>query len=134
MLFVLLLLAIVLFVLLLLAVVLFVLLLLAIVLFVLLRYTDSDYPFGIFKLFFEKNCNSLVFFSHLWAERLLAHIMEPRWTKHWMFKIVLGQYSDEEYNKEMNALFVKLHLLDPQTVIPAFQFLLNQRGKLYVLY
>jgi hypothetical protein len=32
---------------------LFVLLLLAIVLFVLLRYTDSDYPFGIFKLFIQ---------------------------------------------------------------------------------
>ena len=31
----------------------FVLFLLAIVLSVLLRYTDSDYPFGIFKLFFE---------------------------------------------------------------------------------
>ena len=29
----------------------FVLFLLAIVLYVLLRYTDSDYPFGIFKLF-----------------------------------------------------------------------------------
>jgi hypothetical protein len=28
--------------------------LLAIVLFVLLRYTDSDYPFGIFKLFLRK--------------------------------------------------------------------------------
>jgi hypothetical protein len=47
---VLLLLAIVLSVLLLLAIVLSVLLLLAIVLSVLLRYTDSDYPFGIFKL------------------------------------------------------------------------------------
>ena len=39
-------------VLLLLAIVLSVLLLLTIVLSVLLRYTDSDYPFGIFKLFF----------------------------------------------------------------------------------
>jgi hypothetical protein len=47
---VLLLLAIVLSVLLLLAIVLSVLLLLAIVLSV-LRFTDSDYPFGIFKLF-----------------------------------------------------------------------------------
>ena len=33
---------------------LFVLFLLAIVLSVLLQYTDSDYPFGIFKLFFEQ--------------------------------------------------------------------------------
>jgi hypothetical protein len=32
----------------------FVLFLLAIVLYVLLRYTDSDYPFGIFKLFLRK--------------------------------------------------------------------------------
>jgi hypothetical protein len=48
---VLLLLAIVLSVLLLLAIVLSVLLLLAIMLSVLLRYTDSDYPFGILKLF-----------------------------------------------------------------------------------
>jgi hypothetical protein len=33
----------------------FVLFLLAIVLFVLLRYTVSDCPFGIFKLFYKKN-------------------------------------------------------------------------------
>jgi hypothetical protein len=49
---VLLLLAIVLSVLLLLAIVFSVLLLLAIVFSVLLRFTDFDYPFGIFKLFF----------------------------------------------------------------------------------
>ena len=71
----------------------------------------------------------IYFVRHVWAERLLAHIMEPRWTKQWMFRIVRGQYSEEEYNKEMNALFVKLHLLDPQLVIPAFQFLMNQKGK-----
>ena len=33
----------------------FILFLLAIVLSVLLRLTDSDYPFGIFKLFLSKN-------------------------------------------------------------------------------
>ena len=36
----------------------FVLFLLAIVLFVLLRYADSNYPFGIFKLFFNNFRNS----------------------------------------------------------------------------
>jgi len=46
----------------------------------------------------------------------------------WLYKIVRGQCTDDDYNKEMNALFVKLHLLDPQSVIPAFQFLINQRG------
>ena len=54
---VLLLLAIVLSVLFLLAIVLSVLLLLANVLSILLRYTDSDFPFGIFKLFFILNLN-----------------------------------------------------------------------------
>jgi hypothetical protein len=36
----------------------FVLFLLAIVLSVLLRYTDSDYPFGIFKLFLQYSYRS----------------------------------------------------------------------------
>ena len=40
----------------------FVLFLLAIVLFVLLRYADSNYPFGIFKLFFNNFRNS---YKHL---------------------------------------------------------------------
>ena len=57
---VLLLLAIVLSVLLLLAIVSSVLLLLAIVLSVLLRYADSDYPFGIFKLFLSPTLNHVI--------------------------------------------------------------------------
>ena len=60
---VLLLLAIVLSVLLLLVIVLSVLLLLAIVLSVLLRFTDSDYPFGIFKLFLKRNLLNQVFLN-----------------------------------------------------------------------
>jgi hypothetical protein len=52
-LFLLLILAIVLFLLLILAIVLFLLLILAIVLFVLFRFTASDYPFGILKLFIK---------------------------------------------------------------------------------
>lgn len=69
-----------------------------------------------------------LFIRHVWAEKLLAHIMEPRWTLMWMFRIVRGQCTEADYNREMNALFVKIHLLDPQVVIPAFQFLLNQKG------
>jgi hypothetical protein len=38
--------------------------LLAIVLFVLLRYTDSDYPFGIFKLFLLFSSMSVM---HIWT-------------------------------------------------------------------
>ncbi|KAL5014515.1 hypothetical protein ScPMuIL_008785 [Solemya velum] len=66
--------------------------------------------------------------GHVWAEKLLAYIMEPQWTQQWMLKIVRGQCSDEDYNQAMNELFVKLHLLDPQAVIPAFQLLLNQKA------
>jgi hypothetical protein len=61
-------LGIVLSVLLLLAIVLSVLLLLAIVLSVLLRFTDSDYPFGVFKLFLhmmQRILNTL--FDFIWS-------------------------------------------------------------------
>jgi hypothetical protein len=43
----------------------FVLFLLAIVLFFLLRFTDSDYPFGIFNLFLYQNMAYLRKFRHL---------------------------------------------------------------------
>ncbi|KAL3892203.1 hypothetical protein ACJMK2_004435 [Sinanodonta woodiana] len=66
--------------------------------------------------------------GHNWAERLLATIMDPRWTLLRMQHIIRGLETEEEYNREMNALFVKLHLLDPQSVIPAYQFLLNQKA------
>ncbi|KAK3578944.1 hypothetical protein CHS0354_035576 [Potamilus streckersoni] len=66
--------------------------------------------------------------GHQWAERLLATIMDPRWTLLRMQHIIRGLETEEEYNTEMNALFVKLHLLDPQSVIPAYQFLLNQKA------
>ncbi|XP_071109897.1 uncharacterized protein [Haliotis cracherodii] len=66
--------------------------------------------------------------SHIWAEKLLAEIMDPAWTNAILKKIIKGKYSDEDYNRDMNVLFVKLHLLDPQSVIPAFQFLLGQRA------
>lgn len=64
----------------------------------------------------------------LWAERLMQRIQDPKWTRGVLQSIVKGQYTDEDYNRDMNGLFVKLHLLDPQSVIPAYQFLLNQRA------
>jgi hypothetical protein len=42
----------------------FVLFILAIVLFVLLLYTDSDYPFGIFELFFSPTFTGLDYMSN----------------------------------------------------------------------
>lgn len=43
--------------------------------------------------------------------------------------MIRGHYCEEAYNRDMNGLFVKLHLLDPQSVIPAYQHLLNQKGE-----
>jgi len=54
---------------------------------------------------------------------------EPSWTMQWVQKIVRGHVTEEEYNMAMNALFVKLHLLDPQSVIPTYHLLNNIRGK-----
>ncbi|KAL8609498.1 hypothetical protein ACOMHN_009400 [Nucella lapillus] len=66
--------------------------------------------------------------GHIWAERLLQQMQEGGWTQRVQQSIVRGQYTEDDYNRDMNALFVKLHILDPQSVIPAFQFLLNQRA------
>uniref|UniRef100_A0A0B6Z9F5 Uncharacterized protein n=1 Tax=Arion vulgaris TaxID=1028688 RepID=A0A0B6Z9F5_9EUPU len=66
--------------------------------------------------------------GHVWAEKLMAHIAEPNFIRHIHQGIVRGRYTEAEYNRDMNAIFVKLHLLDPQSVIPAYQFLLNQRA------
>ncbi|XP_050395092.2 uncharacterized protein LOC126812658 [Patella vulgata] len=66
--------------------------------------------------------------SHIWAEKLIADIMDPRWTRNILQKIIKGKYTDTQYNRDMNELFVKLHILDPQSVIPAYQFLLSQRA------
>lgn len=60
-----------------------------------------------------------------WAERLIEKMTEPEWTMRWVQKIVRGHVSEEEFNTEMNALFVKLHLLDPQSVIPTYHLLNN---------
>ncbi|XP_045181793.2 uncharacterized protein LOC123540646 [Mercenaria mercenaria] len=58
-----------------------------------------------------------------WAERMIERMTEPSWTMNWVQKIVRGQVTEEDYNAEMNALFVKLHLLDPQSVIPTYHLL-----------
>ena len=57
---------------------LFVIFLLVIVLSVLLRFTDSDYPFGIFKLFLNivvraKNCNSCIRLQTLLIQNSSVH-------------------------------------------------------------
>ncbi|KAH3878271.1 hypothetical protein DPMN_002159 [Dreissena polymorpha] len=43
-------------------------------------------------------------------------------------KIVRGHVTEEEYNTAMNTLFVKLHMLDPQSVIPTFHLLNHIRA------
>ncbi|KAK6959863.1 hypothetical protein BgiMline_035036 [Biomphalaria glabrata] len=63
-----------------------------------------------------------------WADHLVKRMQEPSWTKSMHRKIVKGKCSEDIYNRDMNAVFVKLHLLDPQSVIAAYHFLLNQRA------
>ena len=42
----------------------------------------------------------------------------------WLYSVVRpmgqGQYNDSKYNRDMNLLFIKLHLLDPTSVFPAY--------------
>ena len=66
-----------------------------------------------------------------WAEQLLNIMTSPSWTMSWVQKIVCGHVTEDEYNMAMNTVFVKLHMLDPQSVIPAYHFLIHQRGKIH---
>ncbi|KAH3740162.1 uncharacterized protein LOC127850883 [Dreissena polymorpha] len=63
-----------------------------------------------------------------WAERIIERMTEPSWTMGWVQKIVRGHVTEEEYNMAMNTLFVKLHMLDPQSVIPTFHLLNHIRA------
>jgi hypothetical protein len=60
----------------------FVLFLLAIVLSVLLRYTDSDYPFGIFKLFFSKQVDIISIIILFWAvSSIYQYVLKRKYKK-----------------------------------------------------
>ncbi|CAI9728881.1 Hypothetical predicted protein [Octopus vulgaris] len=63
-----------------------------------------------------------------WAENLLQWLKQPEWTRLIMKRIITGQCSEEQYNIEMNNLFVKFHLLDPAYAIQAYCFLNQQKA------
>ncbi|XP_052216338.1 uncharacterized protein LOC127834504 [Dreissena polymorpha] len=63
-----------------------------------------------------------------WAERIIERMTEPSWTMGWVQKKVRGHVTEEKYNTAMNTLFVKLHMLDPQSVIPTFHLLNHIRA------
>ena len=42
-------------------------------------------------------------------------------------KLVQGRVTSSEYNRDCNILFVKLHLLDPTSVMPVYHYL--SKGK-----
>lgn len=60
----------------------------------------------------------------------MAQVMSETWSKDMLKKMIMGKLKDEDYNRDMNVLFVKLHILDPKTVLPMYQYLLNLKGKI----
>ncbi|GAB1603091.1 uncharacterized protein LOC115215876 [Argonauta hians] len=63
-----------------------------------------------------------------WAEQLLQWLQQPQWTRLTMKRIITGRCSEEQYNTEMNNMFVKFHLLDPTYVMKAYIFLNQQKA------
>ena len=91
--------------------------LLAIVLSVLLRYTDSDYPFGIIKLFLHMKIhrNQIInfsLFSHLVSDGGLFHHFELYLLAFsWVILLVAGQVVKKPGFCQFTLLFPLIHRL-----------------------
>ena len=95
----------------------FVLFLLAIVLSVLLRSTDSEYPFGIFKLFLHMKIHrnqiiNISLFSHLVSDGGLFHHFELYLLAFsWVILLVAGQVVKKPGFCQFTLLFPLIHQL-----------------------
>ncbi|KAI0214551.1 hypothetical protein LSAT2_000337 [Lamellibrachia satsuma] len=58
-----------------------------------------------------------------WAAALSAHVRSSKWLYSVIRPIIKGEYSDCDYRRDLNILFIKLHLLDPSTVMPTYEHL-----------
>jgi len=58
-------------------------------------------------------------YRRLWARRLCERVRDPRWV-HAQFS---RDVTDDEISRDVNIFFIKLHLLDPSAVLPAFNSL-----------
>lgn len=64
----------------------------------------------------DKNQN----YSATWAKRICDAVGEKSWSCKYLNLMATGVLSFAEFGRQMNVLFVKLHLLDPTTVMPTF--------------
>lgn len=55
----------------------------------------------------------------MWARRMCERVRDPRWV-HAQFA---RDVADDVISRDVNIFFIKLHLLDPTTVLPAFNSL-----------
>ena len=59
---------------------------------------------------------------------MLERISDSRWQYSMLHPVVQGRCSSAQYNRDMNILFIKLHLLDPTTVMMAYHMLQKGMG------
>ena len=72
---------------------------------------------------------TVLLYRYHWADSLSEKIKDTQWLYSLVRPVVRGQYSDTQYNRDMNLLFIKLHLLDPTAVFPAYDHLRKGEGK-----
>jgi len=61
----------------------------------------------------------LCVWRRVWARRMCERVRDPRWI-HAQFS---RDVADDVISRDVNIFFIKLHLLDPAAVLPAFNAL-----------
>ena len=61
-----------------------------------------------------------------WAQQLFDMLRDSKWQYQVLQPIIQGDVTCDQCNRDMNFLFVKLHLLDPTLIMSAYQLL--QKG------
>lgn len=67
-----------------------------------------------------------VMFRARWGQEMYERIHDTKWLYSVVQPIVANRVTAAEYNRDLNILFVKLHLLQPTLVVPAYHYL--QKG------
>lgn len=79
----------------------------------LVKDEDTKTPF---RAFLESD-------RRMWAMKLTEKVKNSHWVYKLIQPVIKGEVSDKEYNRDLNILFIKLHLLDPTSVMPIYDYL-----------
>ncbi|XP_074653964.1 uncharacterized protein LOC141908060 [Tubulanus polymorphus] len=56
-----------------------------------------------------------------WAQQLIERVNQSHWLTAAVKGLMSGMYDEADYHRDMNILFLKIHMLDAKSVFPALQ-------------